>query len=112
MPSKRSRVSDTMEGFEISTKRPGSFWKGTTGRSPQFPIFGALPGVGEYIAAAVQSIAFRVPLPVIDGNVLRVVSRLDAIDAEVRSVKARKRVLAFLKERIPHANPGLPSTRR
>ena len=36
----------------------------------------SLPGVGEYTAAAVLSIAFAKPLGVVDGNVLRVVSRL------------------------------------
>ena len=36
----------------------------------------ALPGIGEYTAGAVCSIAFALPIPAVDGNVLRVVSRL------------------------------------
>jgi len=40
----------------------------------------SLPGVGEYTAAAVLSIAFAKPMGVVDGNVLRVVSRLLADD--------------------------------
>jgi A/G-specific adenine glycosylase len=43
----------------------------------------SLPGVGEYTAAAVLSIAFAKPLGVVDGNVLRVVSRLLAEDGSV-----------------------------
>jgi A/G-specific adenine glycosylase len=38
----------------------------------------ALPGIGEYTAGAVCSIAFDQPVPAVDGNVLRVVSRLTA----------------------------------
>ncbi len=41
----------------------------------------ALPGVGRYTAGAIGSIAFGLPEPIVDGNVARVLSRLDAIDA-------------------------------
>ncbi len=46
-------------------------------------IFRKLPGVGEYIASAVLSIAFDQPHAVVDGNVKRVLSRLFTIDAPV-----------------------------
>ena len=42
----------------------------------------ALPGVGEYTAAAVGSIAFGIPAAVVDGNVIRVMSRLIALDGD------------------------------
>ncbi|MGH0033350.1 MAG: A/G-specific adenine glycosylase [Myxococcota bacterium] len=45
----------------------------------------ALPGIGRYTAGAVASIAFERPEPVVDGNVVRVLSRLHAIDGDVRS---------------------------
>lgn len=45
--------------------------------------FLALPGVGDYIAAAVLSIAFDRPLAVVDGNVKRVLARLFEIDAPI-----------------------------
>jgi len=45
--------------------------------------FKQLSGVGDYIAAAVLSIAFDLPLAVVDGNVKRVLSRLFLIDAPV-----------------------------
>ena len=38
--------------------------------------FLSLPGVGEYTASAVMSIAFNQPYPVLDGNVKRVISRV------------------------------------
>jgi len=42
----------------------------------QWPAFRSLPGVGDYIAAAVLSIAFGLPYPVVDGNVKRLLARL------------------------------------
>jgi A/G-specific adenine glycosylase len=49
-----------------------------------------LPGVGDYIAAAVASIAFHQPCPVVDGNVKRVLSRLFLIDTPVNDASAHK----------------------
>lgn len=52
------------------------------GRVPdRWDAFRALPGVGDYIAAAVLSIAFGRPHAVVDGNVKRVLARLLALDA-------------------------------
>ena len=45
-----------------------------------YGTFRKLPGVGEYIAAAVQSIAFNAPYAVVDGNVKRVLARLFLIE--------------------------------
>ena len=44
----------------------------------------ALPGIGHYTAAAVLSIAYDVPLAVLDGNVARVLARLGAIRGDLR----------------------------
>ena len=51
-------------------------------------VFRELPGVGEYICAAVQSIAFGHPLAVVDGNVVRVIARLFAIATPAGSAPA------------------------
>lgn len=48
----------------------------------------ALPGIGEYTAGAILSIAFNRPVPAVDANVERVFSRLFDIDAPVKSVAA------------------------
>ena len=54
------------------------------GRIPdQWEAFRGLPGVGDYIAAAVLSIAFNQPYPVVDGNVKRVLARLKKMNAPV-----------------------------
>ncbi len=44
-----------------------------------------LPGIGRYTAGAISSIAYGLPEPVVDGNVARVLSRLDAVSAPVTS---------------------------
>jgi A/G-specific adenine glycosylase len=50
--------------------------------------FRQLPGVGDYIAAAVLSIAFDQPFAVVDGNVKRVIARLFAMDTPVNGANA------------------------
>jgi A/G-specific adenine glycosylase len=49
-----------------------------------------LKGVGEYTAAAVASIVFGLPYPVVDGNVYRVLSRLFAIEAPIDSTSGKR----------------------
>jgi A/G-specific adenine glycosylase len=65
----------------------------------------ALPGVGAYTAAAVGSIAFGLPAAVVDGNVIRVVARLLALDADptkgAGAERVRETAQAFLDPRHP-----------
>jgi A/G-specific adenine glycosylase len=49
-----------------------------------------LPGIGAYTAAAVLSIAYDVPLAVLDGNVARVLARIDAIPGDLRGPRTWK----------------------
>jgi len=68
-----------------------------------------LPGVGDYTAAAVLSIAFAKPLGVVDGNVLRVVSRLLAEDGSAersRGGRLRKLTRTFVEASFLHYHPG------
>ena len=66
----------------------------------------ALPGIGDYTAGAISSIAFGQPSPAVDGNVLRVLSRLRA-DAEPVDLPAlKKRVQRELAEIYPTDCPG------
>jgi A/G-specific adenine glycosylase len=61
------------------------------GRVPDDPAaFRSLPGVGDYTAAAVLSIAFGRVIPVVDGNVKRVLSRLFELDTPVNQSGAHK----------------------
>ncbi|MCL1857017.1 MAG: A/G-specific adenine glycosylase [Kiritimatiellaeota bacterium] len=55
-----------------------------------------LPGIGGYTAAAIASICFHEEIPVVDGNVLRIVSRVLALEDDIRSRTAHDRVTAWL----------------
>ena len=61
----------------------------------------ALPGIGDYTAGAIASIAFGLPEPAVDGNVMRVVARLTASRDDVMSTKARAAVTAALRAIYP-----------
>jgi A/G-specific adenine glycosylase len=68
--------------------------------------FRALPGVGDYICAAVQSIAFGAPLAVVDGNVKRVLARLFEIEDPVNVPKSRKTFQSTADRLLDTKNPG------
>lgn len=77
------------------------------GRLPQgAEALQRLPGIGAYTAAAVASIAFGEPSPVLDGNVLRVMARVLAEDRPVEQVAVRRRMREHLEELIPTDRPG------
>jgi A/G-specific adenine glycosylase len=65
-----------------------------------------LPGIGAYTAAAVASIAFGIPEPVLDGNVERVVARLLALEGDPKSGAVRRRLLAAAGGLLDPARPG------
>jgi A/G-specific adenine glycosylase len=77
---------------------------------PEFPRDYAalrdLPGVGDYTAAAVASIAFGMPHAVLDGNVLRVLSRLVSERGDIKSGIVRKRLRAVAEELLDRKRPG------
>lgn len=50
----------------------------------------SLPGIGPYTAGAISSIAFGLPEPLLDGNVIRVLSRLLALQSDVKRSSAQK----------------------
>src|SRR2546428_12176931 len=52
----------------------------------------SLPGIGPYTAGAVASIAFGIPVPAVDGNVVRVVARLFQIRENVPAGRVLRRV--------------------
>lgn len=61
----------------------------------------SLPGIGAYTAGAIGSIAFGLPTPAVDGNVLRVVTRLCADDADIMKQTTKDSVTAALAEIYP-----------
>lgn len=66
----------------------------------------ALPGIGDYTAAAICSIAFRQPWPAIDGNLTRVISRVHGIREDVDIPSVKRQIAALAQENIDRENPG------
>ena len=66
----------------------------------------ALPGIGEYTAAAVASQAFGLPTPVLDGNVERVLARWLGMSEDPKSSAARRRLLAAAGGLLDRERPG------
>lgn len=64
----------------------------------------ALPGIGPYTAAALLSIAFNRPVPLVDANVERVICRLDDIDQPVKQAATRKLLIQRCAELLPQEN--------
>ncbi len=65
-----------------------------------------LPGVGDYTASAIASIAFGACEPAVDGNLLRVAARVACIEDDIMDAKVRARMRAMLAESIDRARPG------
>ena len=61
----------------------------------------SLTGVGDYTAGAIASIAFGLPVPAVDGNVLRVVSRINADQADISLSSTKEKVRTQLEQVIP-----------
>jgi A/G-specific adenine glycosylase len=66
----------------------------------------ALPGIGAYTAAAVLSIAYDVPLAVLDGNVARVLARIKAIRGDLRAPKNWRALTATAQSFLAPQAPG------
>ncbi len=65
-----------------------------------------LPGIGPYMAGAVMSIGFDIPMPAVDGNVLRVVSRIDGLDEDIAKPAARQKITERVAQILPQNHAG------
>ena len=66
----------------------------------------ALPGIGDYTAGAIASIAFGIPAAAVDGNVERVLCRYDAVTDTVGTPAVRRAIAARAQELVPRDRPG------
>jgi A/G-specific adenine glycosylase len=66
-----------------------------------------LKGVGEYTAAAIASFSFNEAVPVVDGNVYRVLARVFDIETDISSAKAKKEFQELAFELLPKDQPAL-----
>ena len=59
------------------------------------PSLQSLPGIGRYTSGAICSIAFNLPEPILDGNIIRVLTRLFAIEGNPKSADTERRLWAL-----------------
>ncbi|WP_124726520.1 A/G-specific adenine glycosylase [Staphylospora marina] len=77
------------------------------GKVPDDPeTFSRLKGVGPYTVGAVLSIAYGKRIPAVDGNVMRVYSRLFALTDDIASQRTRKKMEAIGWKLVPEECPG------
>jgi A/G-specific adenine glycosylase len=65
-----------------------------------------LPGIGPYSAAAIASIAFKQPIAAVDGNVIRVISRIFGLMNETYTTNGKKEITNKTTELLDRENPG------
>lgn len=77
-------------------------WEFNKGQFPQtWEEIKKLPGIGDYTAGAISSIAFNEPRPAVDGNVLRVISRMEGSYEDIGTEKTRKNIERIEVQMIP-----------
>ncbi len=95
-----NRVRNMQKAARIVVERYG-------GQLPKdYEAVRGLPGIGSYTAGAICSIAFGIPVPAVDGNVLRVISRVLAKDWDIAKAGTKKQIEALLSRIIPKDAPG------
>ena len=67
----------------------------------------SLKGIGAYTAAAIGSIAFHLPYPAVDGNVIRIISRIFGVCEDVSQPVVVKRITEICNEQIDRDRPGV-----
>ncbi|GHU82835.1 A/G-specific adenine glycosylase [Bacteroidia bacterium] len=73
----------------------------------EYEAIRSLKGIGDYTAAAITSLAWDLPYPVVDGNVFRVLSRLFALDTPIDTGKGKKIYTELAASIMPKSDTGL-----
>ncbi|MDY6007533.1 MAG: A/G-specific adenine glycosylase [Gemmiger sp.] len=95
-----NRVNNMQKAARIVCKQYG-------GELPaDYAALRALPGIGDYTAGAIASIAFGLPVPAVDGNVLRVFARLYNDDADIMTPAAKRLFTQRVLDQMPKDTPG------
>lgn len=66
----------------------------------------SVKGIGPYTAGAIASLAFGIQAPIVDGNVIRVLARLFAIQDDARQARIQRRLWALAGALVPADRPG------
>ena len=90
-----NRVRNMQKAARVLVERYG-------GRMPaDYEEIRALPGIGDYTAGAIASIAFGLPYPAVDGNVLRVMSRITGSEEDIAKERTKKKMKEDLTAVMP-----------
>lgn len=76
------------------------------GMPADFEGLKALPGIGDYTAAAIASIAYKEPVAAVDGNLLRIYSRLYRIEEKIETAAGKRRIFELANKDISADRPG------
>lgn len=69
-------------------------------------ILSSLPGIGTYMAGSIASIAFNLPVPAVDGNVTRVVTRMLAWEEDVATPNSKREITDWVRRQFPQGQAG------
>ena len=95
-----SRVRNLQKAAKIVCEQYG-------GQLPaDYAALRALPGIGDYTAGAIASISFGIPVPAVDGNVLRVTMRYLNCDEDIMKMSVRTKMEKQLRAIMPKDCPG------
>ena len=95
-----SRARNLKKAAQVSMERFG-------GRLPSsYDDLLKLPGIGPYTAGAIASIAFGIPAPAVDGNVLRVITRVTADYSNVSESKVKRQMEEHVRDILPDRRAG------
>lgn len=101
-----TRVRNMQKAAQVIVREQG-------GRFPTvFEAVLALPGIGRYTAGAICSIAFNQPTPILDGNVVRVLTRIFAIPGDPRDKEVNARLWQRAAELVQQAAQVAPPSHR
>lgn len=95
-----SRARNLQKAARVITERFGGVFPSS------YDEIRALPGIGDYTAGAIGAIAFSIPVPCVDGNVLRVLARLNGDERDIGAEETKRSVREMLLPVIPHECPG------
>ncbi|MDR1465637.1 MAG: A/G-specific adenine glycosylase [Oscillospiraceae bacterium] len=95
-----SRARNLQKAARLVMERCG----GALPRDPETLL--TLPGVGAYTAGAIASIAYGLAVPAVDGNVLRILARLEARQEDITTDGAKRSAAARLQPLLPPLRPG------
>lgn len=93
------RARFLLEGAKMVVEEGGGFPKAV-------PALRKVKGIGEYTAGAIASIAFKEVVPVVDGNVVRVIARLKAVSTNPKDAVAVKNTWRLAGQLVDLCRPG------